>query len=359
MNAMTDRLDRMTGPLLAALGAVNALFALIFLAVLLVAMHAMPAAADDCRGENILAAMRDDDPEGYKRLRAEAEATRNGDSLLFRIDKPGVEPSWLFGTMHLTDERVIDLPEKARKAFETSATVAIESTEILDPAKAQLALFSKPELTMFTGSDDLSDYLTDEQREILKTGLAARGVQLALVERMKPWLITGMIALPPCELDRKKAGQSFLDLKLAQDADKAGKDLAGLETIMEQFEAMASLPMEFHVAGLVETIALGDRIDDIIETMIQLYVAGDTGAIWPMLRAVSPEMDTDGELADSYAEFEETMVHVRNETMVERSLPLLDKGSAFIAVGALHLPGDKGLAALFEKAGYKVTPVYD
>ena len=356
MKSLTAYLDRLSGPLLAALGLANALFVLSFFVILFIAAQTLPAASQEtCRGDNLLVEMRQDDPDAYKRLMQEAAETVNGDTLLFRVDKDGVDPSYLFGTMHLTDERVVDLPPKAKNAFDHARAVAIESTEILDPAKAQLALFSKPELTMFTDGKGLSDYLDDEQREILKAGLAARGVQLALVERMKPWLITAMVALPKCEMDRKKEGQPFLDIKLAQDAEKQGKELVGLETIVEQFEAMASLPMDFHVRGLVDSIELGDRIDDVIETMIELYVDGRTGAVWPMLRSVTPDESEDA----GYADFEAAMVHVRNETMLERARPLFDDGGAFVAVGALHLPGEKGLAALLEKAGYTVTPVYN
>ena len=45
---------------------------------------------------------------------------------------------------------------------------------------------------------------------------------------------------------------------------------------------MASLPMDFHIKGLVDTLKLGDRIDDVIETMIVLYANGDTGMFWPL-----------------------------------------------------------------------------
>jgi len=356
MKSLTACFDRLSGPLLAALGLANALFVLSFFVILLVAAQTLPAASqEDCRGDNLLVEMRDEDPAAYKRLMDEADATVNGDTLLFKVEKEGVEPSYLFGTMHLTDERVVDLPDKAQDAFDEARAVAIESVEILDPAKAQLALFSKPELTMFTDGKGLSDYLDDGQRAVLKKGLAERGVQLALVEKMKPWLITAMIALPKCEMDRKKEGEPFLDMKLAQDAERNGKELVGLETIVEQFEAMASLPMEFHVRGLVDSIELGDRIDDVIETMIELYADGRTGAVWPMLRSVTPEEGEDA----GYAEFEAAMVHVRNETMLERARPLFDAGGAFVAVGALHLPGDKGLAALIDKAGYTVTPVHE
>lgn len=358
MNAVTARLDRLSGPLLAALGFANALFFWTFIAVLFVAMQALPASARECGGDNVIAAMKRDDPARYAEIQREAAATINGDTLLFRIDRDGREPSWLFGTMHLTDDRVLALPDKARTGFAAADTLAIESTEILDPAQMQAALFAKPELTMFTDGKSLTDYLDDDQKAVLSEGLAKRGVQLALVNKMKPWLIASMIALPACEMDRKQAGISFLDLKLAEDARDEGKTLVGLEKISEQLEAMASLPMEFHIQSLMEAVRMGDRVDDVVETMIALYASEQTGMVWPMLHAVTEDYQTTESL-EGYAAFEETMVHLRNRTMVERALPLLEEGDAFIAVGALHLPGEQGLAHLIQQSGYEVTPVYE
>src|SRR3546814_16960027 len=39
----------------------------------------------------------------------------------------------------------------------------------------------------------------------------------------------------------------------------------------------------------------------------------------------------------------------RNHRMVERLVPLLERGKAFVAVGAAHLPGEEGMMPLLEQ----------
>jgi uncharacterized protein len=51
------------------------------------------------------------------------------------------------------------------------------------------------------------------------------------------------------------------------------------------------------------------------------------------------------------------MVNARNIIMAERGEAFLAKGNAFIAVGALHLPGEKGLVELLKANGYTLTPL--
>ena len=43
--------------------------------------------------------------------------------------------------------------------------------------------------------------------------------------------------------------------------------------------------------------------------------------------------------------------------MAERAAQYLEKGNAFMAVGALHLPGKDGLVALLRDEGFTVEPV--
>ncbi|TGR90517.1 polysaccharide biosynthesis protein GumN, partial [bacterium M00.F.Ca.ET.191.01.1.1] len=85
-----------------------------------------------------------------------------------------------------------------------------------------------------------------------------------------------------------------------------------------------------------------------------LYQRGEIGMFWPLFSTVLPNAEDD---QAGYAAFEETMITSRNKVMVDHAGPILAKGNAFMAVGALHLPGPEGLVEDFRKAGYTVTAV--
>lgn len=353
MKKLTAIAERSALPLLKLIALVNVLFFLSFAIMLAIATgRAHATDMPTCTGKNLLAELQASDPAKYAAIEADAVKTENGSGLLWKIEKSGVAPSFLFGTMHMTDPRVTALPPDAQKAFDGAGTVVIETTDVLDQAKMMAVLAQKPELMMFTDSTTLASLLTPEQVKEVDAALDARGIPPSSVAKMKPWVISAMVALPACELARKAGGAPVLDVKLAEDAKATGKTLEGLETAADQLEAMASLPIALHVQGLVETLKLGDRMDDVIETMVVLYTQGQTGMYWPLFRAVLPSDEAEGA---GYSEFEQTMITTRNHGMVTTAGPILDKGSAFIAIGALHLPGPEGVVSLLRKAGYTVS----
>jgi uncharacterized protein YbaP (TraB family) len=52
------------------------------------------------------------------------------------------------------------------------------------------------------------------------------------------------------------------------------------------------------------------------------------------------------------------LIRERNLRMVERMQDRLLEGHAFVAVGAIHLPGDLGILDLLATQGYHISPVY-
>lgn len=351
MKMSTTRAVALLGGLVAA---ANLVFLLAFAVALLAAMG-QARAGPACHGQDLMARMRAEQPAQYAAVRAEADVVPDGRGRLWRVEKPGVAPSFLFGTMHLSDPRVTALPPAAEAAFAAARSLVIETTDVLDPAKMTQAMLAHPELMMFTDGGSLPALLDDGERAAAEAALKERGIALAAVQKMKPWMIAAMAAMPACEAARKAAGEPVLDVLLAQRAGERGLPLHGLESVVDQLQAIASLPMHLHVRGLIETLKLGDGVEDVMETMLALYVAGDIAAVWPFFRVALPSGSAAEE--EGYAAFQEAMIVTRNRTMADEAAPHLDAGGAFVAVGALHLPGAEGVIALLRERGYAVTRV--
>ncbi len=262
-------------------------------------------------------------------------------------------PSYLFGTIHLSDPRVLTLPKAADEAYRSASTVVIETTDILDP-KAFLRLkLEQPDLLLFTDGSTLKSHIPPERRAEIEQKLAERGIVLDAVAKMKPWVLTSLLALPKCERERKSEGEKSLDERLALDAQAEGRNVLGLESATEQLVAMNRMPLDFHLRNLVATVDYGDKVEDAMETTTALYLKGEIGLIMPSLRKIVPDSLSE----EDYELFLKYLISDRNQVMADRAVPIIDKGNTFIAVGALHLPGKDGIIELLRAKGYRVTPL--
>lgn len=347
--------DRLAERLQAMLLAVPLLLMLALLLTLVLAASARAEEDPACGAKDLVAALKVSDPAAYEKLRAEAAKVKNSGARFWKVEKAGLQPNWLLGTMHLSDPRVTSLPDEAKAAFDGSKVVVLESDEILDQQKAAANMMARPDLMFFAGKETIADYLKPDERKLLEDGLLKRGMPFAAIVKMKPWLLTSMVGLPSCELSRKAQGMPFLDMKLAKDGLAAGKEVKGVETLAEQMEVVASLPMSFHVKSLVGTVKYPQYAADMMETTLQLYLRGEIGLVFPAGTYFAPEINA-GDFQDM-ALFEEKLITMRNHHMADRGEPILARGNVFMAVGALHLVGDEGLVELLRKKGYTVTAV--
>ena len=85
----------------------------------------------------------------------------------------------------------------------------------------------------------------------------------------------------------------------------------------------------------MQAIELRPEIDDFTETLVRLYLAQDTG----MLLGLVARHDAEARQRSDMGSFKSLLIDTRNKRMAERAAPFIEAGNAFIAVGALHLPG--------------------
>ena len=326
--------------------------------LLLLSLVFVPASAHakTCTGQNLLKQLETKNPSAFAKIMGQADRTLNGNALLWKVQKEPEDPvSYLFGTMHLTDERLLDVPDEVVDALNGAHVVALENLDVLDSSVANQRMREIPELWKFEDGESLRDHMSEEQLKTLKKAARKFGIGFFKILKYKPWRVMSMIGASECENMRKSAGKMFLDKAIGARAQTIHADLVGLESLREQLAAMDSMPMESQVAYLVGTAHMADKSSDGLETMIQLYLQRKIGAIKPMFSYYSGK---DRSLDNAYSEFKTHLIDKRNLVMRDRSVPLLERGNAFIAVGALHLPGETGLVNLYRQAGYKVTAVW-
>jgi uncharacterized protein YbaP (TraB family) len=329
-------------------------FGILFAALLApVAAFAQAAEVPTCQGRDILAELKTRDPDGYAKIRAVADAAPNTQALLWRIERDGRPPSYLFGTIHSTDPRVTKLSPAVTAAFESADTVALE---IVYTSPDTMAVLTK-EITargVYQGGNGLNDILSPAELATLRTALASSGVPGEVAHMFRPWFAGLSLAFPPCERARTAAGLDALDPKLEKDALARGKRVVGLETLAGQIAALANIDDRVQVALLKSTIATIELQADQFEVLHRQYLGRDLAATVPFAKYLVAQRGFDPAVLDDFAN---EIATKRNFVMRDAALPLLEAGKVFIAVGALHLFGKDGLVELIRRAGYRVTAV--
>ncbi|MCM2505715.1 TraB/GumN family protein [Aureimonas altamirensis] len=318
----------------------------------LLATSGIALAAEDCRTGRDLTA--DFSPAQRKAVAAAAAGEANGEGKLYRLTRDDTPANILFGTLHVTDPRVLALPGAAEHAFQAATTMVIETADLLDERKMAALILSRPDLMNLPDGQTLSDLFSGSDATLVQAGLEASGMPAATVRTMQPWFLATGLLMPACEQRRIAEGSKLLDLDLADRAMAAGKTVLGLETGAEQLEALASMPMPDQADMLLSVLRNRDRMDDLFETMTALYLRGDIAAIVPAMEEIAPTSDDSERSAEIWQAFDERIVRQRNHLMRQRAEPILAEGGAFIAVGAQHLIGTEGLVELFRQDGWTV-----
>ena len=270
-----------------------------------------------------------------------------GQGLLWKVEHAGITPSYVFGTMHVNDPRVRNLPPPVRSAFNGADLAAFEVV-FSDAVRKQI--FQAKLLPEGRALDEiLGQRLFDEVADLA----AHTGIDRDRLRRMKPWAVLVSLYYPQGEIARFSVGELPLDVWMQTDAQSRGAAIFGLETAEEQLTIFDEIPEADQITMLRDSTATIRRIDEYIENMTQLYIAGDIGALYTQFF---------DEVAASNAAYARTfavkLVNERNRKMVERMEDLLRQGGAFIAVGALHLPGEQGILRLLQRQGYGIVRVY-
>jgi hypothetical protein len=264
-------------------------------------------------------------------------------TLLWRITgKNLTQPSYLFGTMHMICADDIDLSDSLRNAISRADKVYLE----LDMDNLFEMIGAMAHMTM-RNDTTLSDLLSPEEYKKVKDYFSQKSnlIPFSMLETYKPLLVESMIMeqAAPC------SNLVAMEELIMREAKRNGKDIKGLETMDYQLSIFDSIPYKLQAKQLYEMVKNSDKKQD--EKELQELTDAYRKQQLDKMDELTKKEDIGIE------NFTDILLYNRNENWAKKLDGLLPKNSLVIAVGAGHLPGQRGVINLLRKAGYKVEPV--
>ncbi len=258
-------------------------------------------------------------------------------SLLWKLSLPETElVSYLFGTMHIRDQRAFGGLERVYECIGACGAFALEIDLDQEESPGDPALFKLP------GNGFLREHLSaNAYMRLRRSLLKAFGVDIRFFPHLNPFTLLELISGKVLAEDNPL----FLDAHLWNYARGQGKTTFGIETLQEQMALLSRIPLEVQLKMLRDMGRNTAHFRTTMHRMARVYEKGDLITLYRLSRKSAGNM-------------RKQMLFDRNRIMAERIAALLPGESVFCAVGAAHLWGGKGVLRLLKHRGVHVDPVH-
>ena len=271
-----------------------------------------------------------------------AQSTNPNNTLLWKISGKNLsKPSYLFGTIHLLCADDIQLSPNLRTAIQASDRVYLELD--MDNMFEMLGVLGKMKMRNDT---TLADLLTKEEYEAVRKFFSEQSgpIPFSILETYKPMLAASTLMQASLNCNKQVAMEQLV----MKEAKASRKDVKGLETMAYQMSIFDSIPYSLQAKQLYNYVSNYEKQSNNseFEELTKAYLSQQLDK----LEAITKKEDM------GMANFTEILLYRRNEAWAKKMEELMASQSLVVAVGAGHLPGDRGVINLLRKAGYKVEP---
>jgi uncharacterized protein YbaP (TraB family) len=269
----------------------------------------------------------------------QAEPARH---LVWRVSKDSRTIAFLVGSVHVLTKAAYPLPPVFDTVFEQSATL-VEEVD-LGASGDISALLPTAAGAVFTDGQTLRTVLDPATFKQVEGKVAVTGMPLALVERMKPWLVSMLLVVP--ELSR--AGfdpANGLDRHYYERAKAADRPVRGLETAAYQVERLNGLPLPVQVEMLKATLDDVQAQVDSVDTIVTAWRNGDVATLDRLLLQ---------SFRESPAIYQRLLVDRNRDWVPKIAQCEVEPRPCLVVVGGAHLLGPDGLVTLLGAAGFSL-----
>ena len=260
-------------------------------------------------------------------------------SLLWEISGNGLkESSYLFGTIHMIGKNDFFVRDEVDSVFSKCNQVAFE-IDLDDVAQlnSMQAWLNLPEdLTM-------DAIIPPDQYNKIKIFFAdSLGLDIKDFNTQKPFALYQQFLY-----GLEKSEQESYEIYFLMKCISSQKTVVGLEPISDEFRVMDNISYEEQIRWVIEGIDSINAYRSDFKELIHAYQEEDLYKLKLILQEDPVVM----------GEFEDALLDQRNQKWIAEILKLIEQMPTFIAVGAMHLPGENGLISLLREKGFTVKPI--
>lgn len=280
--------------------------------------------------------------------------------LMYEISGNGLEkPSYIIGTHHLANTGFVNQIPGVKEALTNTDQMYGELPwdDMTNPDSVKYMQSAM----MLPDGKKLKDVLTAEQyaklnaylKKTMQVDLSSPQVE-AQMGGMTPMAMTTQLTL--ISFMMKHMGEfdptNTFDQYFQAQAKKNNEYVGGLETVAFQTKTLyGSTPMSRQVEMLMCFLDHTAFVEEIHEKMTKAFYAQDLDALKD---AMDEKMNNS---CDNRPEEEDLMIYNRNADWLGKMPAIMADKPTFFAVGAGHLPGEKGVLEGLKKLGYTVRGV--
>lgn len=264
----------------------------------------------------------------------------NMNSLLWKVSGNGLEkPSYLFGTIHMICNNDYFFNEEMKKAFAATKKLILE-IDLADPK----TLVQYQQGMMLPAGKELKNFFgSDQEYEIFSQKLKQHtGIDATLFQNLKPLILLSLMAQKSFECENT----SSYEMNLIEMGKENNMTVAGLETTIAQMKIFDDMKDDEIKRILMEGIDDMEQEHVMQNEMIAAYKKQHIDSLLDIILS-----------AKEFRHQEEALIYDRNKEWVEKLPAHMKEAPCFVAVGAGHLAGQKGVIHLLRQKGYEVEPV--
>jgi uncharacterized protein YbaP (TraB family) len=273
-------------------------------------------------------------------------STAINSSLLWEVTGNGArDTSYLFGTFHALKSGFVDTLKPVMSRFSRSTAVVGEIL-LTDPSSMLGIAGSMKSAVPLKKLLSEADYRKTDSIFKWTTGYG-----VGFYNTMKPMAAQSQLVKSLFDKiypTNSHPDEEILDMHFQNKGLRDQKKVLALETIEEQMKLLFNdITIERQAEMLLDMIRDFDSSKLVLTMLADCYVNSDMDCL-----------ERIGNESEGFTEAEmEAMVTTRNSNWMKQLPQIFKEHRAFVAVGALHLPGEHGVVNLLRKAGYTVKPI--